>query len=84
VLWVCPDYLVVLSPESKPLVRSAQQRSLWKSAAGGFVECDAVVVPYISSSYMFLLLKDTGHLYICETGDLHKLTFQGMPYELRC
>lgn len=52
------------------------------------VECDAAtetfVVPYTSSSYMVLLLKDTGHPYICETGGLHKLTFQGIPYELRC
>lgn len=52
------------------------------------MECDAVaqtfVVPYVSSSYTFPLLKDTGHLYVCETGGLHKLTFQGMPYEVRC
>lgn len=87
-LWVCLVYQVVLGPQSKSLIRSAQQRSLWKWATGGLMECDAVaqtfVVPYISSSYTFPLLKDTGHLYVCETGGLHKLTFQGMPYEIKC
>lgn len=77
--------MMVLGPESKSLIRSAQQKSPRKWAAGGLVEYDAMAqtfeVPDISSYYPFLFLKDAGHLYICDTGRFYKLMFQGMPHE---